>query len=132
VAWVQPTAPPAVARVLTWRAPSGPAASDEPWRVARVVRVIGSDGPIHYTVVLPELPAMVWHERSDEVMAQIERSIARQAHLSASAPRALGVRADRFVVAVRRGGGATSVDSAAHRGYRADREEEVAPTKAGT
>jgi hypothetical protein len=118
--------------VLTWRAPSGPAASDEPWRVARVVRVMGSDGPIHYTVVLPELPALVWHERSDEVMAQIERSIARQVHLSAAAPRALGVRPDRFVVAVRRRAGATSVDSAAHRGYRASREEEVTPTKAGT
>jgi len=123
----------ASARVLTWRAPSGPMASDEPRRVARVVRVGDGDAVQHFVFVLPDLPAAVWRERSDEVWAIMERSIARQAYAAATASRASpAVRMDRFVVAVRRRHDGAGVDSAAGAGYRGGRDEEVARTKAGT
>jgi hypothetical protein len=119
---------------MNWQTPSGPMASDEPLRVTRVVRVTIDDSGHPIVVVLPDLPAGLWRERSDDIRLMLERSFVREFEVRAAtaARAALGVRAGRVVASVhRRERGDTCVDSAAHEEYRIGRVEDSPRGKRG-
>ncbi len=123
------------ARVMSWQTPSGPMASDEPRRVARVVRVRVDPTGRRTIVVFPDFSAGDWGERTEDVRVVMERSFVRDIEVRAAtaARAALGVHAERVVAsAARHERGETCVDSASHEGYRAGRVEESPRGKRGT